>query len=204
VKAAFADLFEAAPRIEYIKIIPHEAKKIMGGSEDFIILDVRRADEFIVRHIAGALNIPHTEIAAKAAAELPDKNVIILVYCLAGVRSKTAAETLIGLGYTNVFDIGGINDFPCFFECGDCAVCGFVTPAVIDFIQGNNLSAPGFLPDTVSAELTLSPESVLTLADGTPVSDYMLLELTVEKVAEPTSSVNSLFGAILSFLLSKA
>ena len=56
--------------------------------------------------------IPDYEIEARAEEELPDKDQMLLVYCRSGRRSKTAAETLIGLGYTNIYKFGGIIDWP--------------------------------------------------------------------------------------------
>ena len=43
--------------------------------------------------------------------ELPDKNQLILVYCRSGNRSKQASEKLAALGYTNIYEFGGINDW---------------------------------------------------------------------------------------------
>jgi len=86
------------------------AKKMM--SEDHILLDVRTEEEFAEAHIEGAVLMPYDEIAMRAEAELSDKEAVILVYCRSGRRSATAAETLAGLGYANVFDFGGIIDWP--------------------------------------------------------------------------------------------
>ncbi|MCL2600447.1 MAG: rhodanese-like domain-containing protein [Treponema sp.] len=73
-----------------------------------VILDVRWQEEFDVRHLEGAVLLPYTEILERAAAELPDRNRVILVYCRRGRRSEDAAIDLLGMGYTSVFDFGGI------------------------------------------------------------------------------------------------
>ena len=53
--------------------------------------------------------VTHDEITADTASEkLPDKNKTVLLYCRTGRRSEIAAKTLIELGYTNVYDFGGI------------------------------------------------------------------------------------------------
>lgn len=103
---------------EYTKITPENAKKIMDefkaandGSE-FILLDVRTAEEFAEKHIEGALLIPDYELAKRAEAELPDKKQVILVYCRSGRRSEAAAKQLVALGYNHVYDFGGIIDWP--------------------------------------------------------------------------------------------
>lgn len=43
---------------------------------------------------------------------LPNKEAVLIVYCRSGRRSKAAAEKLIDLGYENVYDMGGIIDWP--------------------------------------------------------------------------------------------
>ena len=97
----------------YVNITPQEAKALMDGEEKYIILDVREVDEYAEGHIPGALLFPLGEInAERAAALLPDKNVMLLVYCRSGRRSKLAASELVKLGYTNVKEFGGIIDWP--------------------------------------------------------------------------------------------
>ena len=95
--------------VEYKQISQEEAKEIMDSMEEFVILDVRTKEEYDEKHIPGALLIPNEEILERAEAELPDKEMTILVYCRSGNRSKTASEKLAGLGYTNVLEFGGIN-----------------------------------------------------------------------------------------------
>ena len=91
---------------EYKKITEDEAMEMM--SEDAIILDVRTYEEFSEGHIKDAILLPDYEIGEKAAEILPDLNQIILVYCRSGRRSAVAAKELIVMGYTNVYDFGGI------------------------------------------------------------------------------------------------
>ena len=96
----------------YQKIPQTEAKRIMDSGEKHILLDVRTEEEFKERHIPKAIVISHDEIKERAERELTDKNALILVYCRSGSRSKKATDTLLALGYTNVKDFGGINDWP--------------------------------------------------------------------------------------------
>ena len=96
----------------YTKISPEQAVGMMEESEDFIILDVRTEPEYDELHICGATLIPDYEIAERAGTEIPDMSTLIFVYCRSGVRSERAANTLIGMGYTNVYDIGGILSWP--------------------------------------------------------------------------------------------
>ena len=95
----------------YKKITAREAKEIMD-SEEAIILDVRTREEYEKEHIPNAVLLPNTEIEADAENVLPDKNAIILIYCRSGKRSADAAEKLVKMGYTKVYDFGGIENWP--------------------------------------------------------------------------------------------
>ena len=98
--------------VTYEQITAEQAKTIMGTERDYVIIDARTEEEFAEGHIAGAILIPEYEILAKAEAYIPDKDTLVLVYCRSGRRSKIASENLIKLGYTNVYEFGGIIDWP--------------------------------------------------------------------------------------------
>ena len=95
----------------YRQITMSEAVEMMASESDYIILDVRRPDEFSAGHIPNAVNIPNESIGADEIDELPDKDRLILVYCRSGNRSKQASEKLVRLGYTNIVEFGGILDW---------------------------------------------------------------------------------------------
>ena len=95
----------------YRQIGTAEAAAIMEEESGYVILDVRTPEEFTQQHIPGALNIPNETIGTAEIPELPDKAQLILVYCRSGNRSKQASEKLVRLGYTNVVEFGGINDW---------------------------------------------------------------------------------------------
>ena len=88
-----------------------EADSMMEEESGYIILDVRTAQEYSEKHIPGAINIPNETIGTEDIPELPDKEQLILVYCRSGNRSKQASEKLVKLGYTNIVEFGGINDW---------------------------------------------------------------------------------------------
>ena len=92
-------------------ISPEEAKKMMD-EKPVTILDVREPSEYATGHIPGARNLPVGSIRRTAQAELPDLDAPILVYCLTGARSATACTILTELGYTAVYDFGGIALWP--------------------------------------------------------------------------------------------
>lgn len=95
----------------YRQISMDEAVIMMQEESDYIILDVRRADEFVARHIPNAINVANEDIGTTEIAKLPDKDQLIMVYCRSGRRSKEAAEKMAVLGYTNIVEFGGILDW---------------------------------------------------------------------------------------------
>ena len=96
----------------YRQITMAEAMELMETAENYIILVVRTAEEFREKHIPGAINIANENIGTDEIPQLPDKGQLILVYCRSGNRSKQASEKLAALGYTNIVEFGGINDWP--------------------------------------------------------------------------------------------
>ena len=97
--------------MSYKQIGMEEAVSMMETEADYIILDVRTPEEFAEKHIPNAINVPNEIIGTEEIAELPDKEQLILVYCRSGNRSKQASEKLVALGYTNIYEFGGINDW---------------------------------------------------------------------------------------------
>ena len=102
----------AGQEVSYRQINMDEAITMMEEESSYIILDVRTPEEFADKHISGAINIPNETISTEEIPELPDKDQLILVYCRSGNRSKQASEKLAALGYTNIVEFGGINDWP--------------------------------------------------------------------------------------------
>ena len=93
--------------------ITQEKAKDMMDTQDVTVLDVREQHEFDAGHIAGAVLLPVGSITeATAAAVIPDVDSVVLVYCRSGNRSKTASAALAALGYSNIYEFGGINTWP--------------------------------------------------------------------------------------------
>ena len=93
----------------YTRISQDEAMQMMQEQTDYLIVDVRRPDEFAEGHIAGAINVPSDDITDDMPELLPDKEQTLLVYCRSGNRSKEASRKLADIGYTKVYEFGGIN-----------------------------------------------------------------------------------------------
>ena len=97
----------------YQQITPEKAKTMMDEQSGIVILDVRNKSEYDRGHIPNAVLLSLGSISeSSAAAAIPTKDTVVLVYCHGGGRSKTAAKTLAELGYTQIYDLGGIINWP--------------------------------------------------------------------------------------------
>ena len=97
----------------YQQVTAEEAKSMMEEQPDAVILDVREKDEYDAGHIPGAVLLPVGTINEETAASaIPEKDTVVLVYCRSGNRSKTASQVLADLGYTQIYEFGGIKDWP--------------------------------------------------------------------------------------------
>ena len=94
-------------------ISPEEAHDWMKSGEDLVVVDVRTQEEYDAGYIPGAVLVPNEEIGDPVPDQLPeDLDQPLLLYCRSGRRSKEAAEKLAALGYTQVYEFGGIQDWP--------------------------------------------------------------------------------------------
>ena len=98
-------------KISFVTISVSEAMKMMSEEDDLIIVDVREEYEYEEGHIKDAVCIPNGTIDENVSDILKDKDQIIMVYCRSGRRSKEASQKLADLGYTRVYDFGGILDW---------------------------------------------------------------------------------------------
>lgn len=105
--AAGANVPAASP--SYQQITQEKAMEMMNTDPELVIVDVRREDEYAAGHIPGAILLPNESIGTEMPKELPDLDQVILVYCRSGNRSKQASQKLADMGYTNVYEFGGIN-----------------------------------------------------------------------------------------------
>ncbi len=93
-----------------VKITPEESEKLRKLGAIFV--DVREVGEFKGGHIKGAINIPIGLIQFNSPDELPDKVTPIVVNCFSGIRSQKACQMFELLGYENVYDVGGVMNWP--------------------------------------------------------------------------------------------
>ena len=109
VLSGYSSVKEEQNKAGYKQISQEEAKEMMGRDDGHVIVDVRRQDEYDAGHIPGAILIPNESIGHGAPEALPDYDQVILIYCRSGNRSKQASEKLAAMGYTNIYEFGGIN-----------------------------------------------------------------------------------------------
>ena len=110
---------EERPKAGYMQISQEEAKSMMEKEDGHVIVDVRRQDEYDEGHIPGAICIPNESIEDEMPKELPDLDQTILIYCRSGRRSKDAAAKLSAIGYTDIYEFGGIIDWTGEIEVDD-------------------------------------------------------------------------------------
>lgn len=104
--------------LNYTNIKPEEAKKRLASEKGIILLDVRTQEEYEEKRIPNSILIPVDIIEKVELSKITNKNATIFVYCRSGRRSAIASEALVKMGYTNVYDLGGINDWPFETESG--------------------------------------------------------------------------------------
>lgn len=74
---------------------------------------MREEEEYATGHVKDAVLFPVDDITAESAKEvIPSKDSMLVVYCRTGSRSRMAAQTLCKLGYTDIYDIGGLIAWP--------------------------------------------------------------------------------------------
>ena len=95
----------------FTQIDQETAREMMAKNDDHVIVDVRRQEEYDAGHIPGAILIPNESIICDSPEALPDYDQVILIYCRSGNRSKQAAQKLASMGYTRVYEFGGIMDW---------------------------------------------------------------------------------------------
>ena len=70
-----------------------------------ILIDVQLNIDYTQKHLSGSINIPLEDLNADFKNFKIEKNQMIIVYCLKGIRSEAACDLLERLGYTNIYNI---------------------------------------------------------------------------------------------------
>jgi phage shock protein E len=96
----------------YHVITPQEGKAMLDNDSSIVLVDVRTASEYNEEHIPHAILLPVDEIESRADKVIPDQSATYIIYCRSGNRSAQASQILSDLGYKNIYDMGGIIDWP--------------------------------------------------------------------------------------------
>ena len=102
---------ERKDQAKYRRITSDEAQVLMQQEQGYVILDVRTPEEFAQGHIPHAINLPENRIGEDPPKDLPDRDQTIFVYCTKGVRSMNVANRLAHMGYKNIVEMGGLQDW---------------------------------------------------------------------------------------------
>lgn len=81
----------------------------INENKEMVILDIRDKDDYESGHIKNAIMLSQSEVAHEIEDIAPDKDTTICVYCYSGNRSGRVAMILEFLGYTEVYNLGGID-----------------------------------------------------------------------------------------------
>ncbi len=106
--------------IDYISF--EEGKHILDTCPGSVLLDVRTEEEYGIEHAAGAVLLPQEDLETMDEGDilevLPDLDAPVLLYCRTGRRAALAAVKLEELGYTRLYNLGGLNGWPYGMEYG--------------------------------------------------------------------------------------
>lgn len=97
---------------EYQHLSGEEVQQLLEADDTCALVDVRQPLAYQYEHIEGAVNLPQDQIADTAETMFPDKNQVIILYCDYGGVSKVAAEDMVDMGYTNIIEFDGLEDWP--------------------------------------------------------------------------------------------
>ncbi len=155
--ASFRDLLNRA-REQVREIDPADAEPLLGEA---VFLDVREQDEYDAGTLPGTIHIPRGHLESQVEARIPDRDVPVVAYCAAGVRSVFAAETLGALGYTDVVSLTGG------FDRWKYEGRPWVTPAVLSSDQRERYKRHLLMPEVGEAgQQKLLDSKVLLLGAG--------------------------------------
>ena len=101
------EVVDVGENISFRQIDPEQAKQFMDSEANYVILDVRTKPEYEDGHIKNAISLPNEEIS-------PDNKLLdeLLSYCRSGRRATDASIKLAKMGYVNVYNFGGIVNWP--------------------------------------------------------------------------------------------
>jgi rhodanese-related sulfurtransferase len=89
-----------------------KALEFIAENPEIVLLDVREYSEYVTERIEGSELLPLSIIETALGNAYPDKDTTFIVYCRSGRRSAEAIQIMLDAGYENLYDLGGIIDWP--------------------------------------------------------------------------------------------
>lgn len=89
-----------------------QALELLANDPSIVLLDVREYSEHIEKRIEGSQLLSLSVIEVLLENQFPNKETTFIVYCRSGRRSAEAIEIMLEKGYQNIYDLGGLNDWP--------------------------------------------------------------------------------------------
>lgn len=87
--------------------------------EGALVVDVRSAEEYAQRHIAGSVHMDDAQTGQTLPELCPDRSRPVIFYCKSGTRSQAALETALQMGYEEVYNLGAMENWPYGYEGED-------------------------------------------------------------------------------------
>lgn len=94
------------------KVTPAEGQVMLENRFEIVLLDVRNPEEYREGHLPKAVNVPLDYVESSRVTVYGDHQQPVMVYCHGGYRSAMAARMLMMMGYEEIYDLGGIVDWP--------------------------------------------------------------------------------------------
>jgi phage shock protein E len=89
-----------------------QALELLANDPSIVLLDVREYSEHIEKRIEGSQLLSLSVIEVLLENQFPNKETTFIVYCRSGRRSAEAIQIMLEKGYQNIYDLGGLNDWP--------------------------------------------------------------------------------------------
>jgi rhodanese-related sulfurtransferase len=96
---------DAKTRIKEMNV--DQLKTLQASGEKFTLIDVREDNEWAAGHATGAVHMSKGVIERDIETKIPQKNAKLVLYCGGGSRSALAADSLMKMGYSDVFSLAG-------------------------------------------------------------------------------------------------
>ncbi|PSJ41100.1 rhodanese-like domain-containing protein [Zobellella taiwanensis] len=100
-------------KLTKVQIVPAQQAVLLINKQDAAVVDIRPAEEFRKGHVAGAINLPNSQLKANnlnLIEKFKDKPLVLV--CETGMTTSSAGRLLTKAGFKQVFALrGGMADW---------------------------------------------------------------------------------------------